>query len=223
MPTLAWACSVTDRLSVALVFGSFYHESMNRSLVTTVPPARTRIRFRFRFGLCSLFFALTFAALSMHWVSEQAEIVRERRAALEAFRASGGIAESDQTLLPYWLPWYRRWLGDEDVNLDFHVRAHDPALPSLQRLFPESFFYLMSDDRQSAGIVVPKWHENRISSTDSSVAPFWIALILLYFMVLGIPTLTLGCYLNWSAKSQMKQSKDNVSGSSDRLNKLESI
>ena len=168
---------------------------MEQAPATAVSQPQKRRRFNLRFGLLGLFLAVMLSAVVFHWINGQVDNVRERHAALEAFRAHGGIAESDDSLFPYWLPWYRRLLGDERVDLDFHIDSHDPLLPTLQRLFPESFFYLTDANGLPAGTVVPEWYQQ---NSHWGLGAFFVALILLFAICLGVPILLLGCVLNYS-------------------------
>lgn len=107
-----------------------------------------------RFGLGSLFLALTVASLLLAWGTS---IVRERRHALDDLKTEAGAwcVTSDQLrqelaafpdfpteLLPSGsIPWWREWLGDEAIETVYFPvdRAPTPGEEKLiARLFPEA-------------------------------------------------------------------------------------
>lgn len=107
-----------------------------------------------RFGLGSLFLALTIASVLLAWGTS---IVRERRQALGELKADAGawyVASDDLRreleaypdfpveLLPSGsIPWWREWLGDEAIETVYFPveRAPTPEEAKLvTHLFPEA-------------------------------------------------------------------------------------
>jgi hypothetical protein len=111
-------------------------------------------RLAMRFGLGSLFLALTVASLLLAWGSS---IVGERRHALVELKAEAGAfyvtsealrQELDafpsfpMELLPSGsVPWWREWLGDEAIETIYFPVERTPTSEEeerIARLFPEA-------------------------------------------------------------------------------------
>lgn len=111
-------------------------------------------RFAVRFGLATLFFALTIASLLLAYATS---IVRERRKALDEHQRDvggfyvktddlrselAGVPNYPAELLPDGsIPWWRELLGDEAIETIFFPVEREPTSEEkerLARLFPEA-------------------------------------------------------------------------------------
>ena len=114
------------------------------------PPSR---RLALRFGLGSLFLALTIASLLLAWGTS---IVRERTRARQEFESTVGVDFYPSELLRQQalrrnfpadsipdgdVAWWRKMLGDEAVELIYFPMNRPPSQAEkerLERLFPEA-------------------------------------------------------------------------------------